>query len=736
MLAFSSELTPMETPEIQPSRRARPAFTGLAALLLAAPLAGQQGTDVAWTMDYLQVDVTDATWVLSVELTEVTGPHADLYLRRGAKPTTERYDFASTTPGTSDEAITVTATTRPPIATDVWWVGVLRPAGTNYDISWSFDPVPSLRSGFGALPYRTSDELGTTFRVWAPFAQALYVAGDFNGWNPLAGRLAAEAGGVWSLDHRNVLPGAHYEFVVDTGSELLWKNDPRAKELVSSLGPSIVVDPDAYRWTATPYTTPAWNEMVLYELHAGTFVDAPGGEPGTFRTIERQLDYLADLGVNAIELMPIHEFPGDYSWGYNPSYPFSVEQHYGGPDGLKHLIDEAHQRGIAVLLDVLYNHWGPSDMDLWRFDGWHEGDWGGIYFYNDERAVTPWGDTRPDFGRGEVRAYIRDNALSWLHEYRVDGLRWDSTSNIRMNAWGDSPEGWSLMQWINDEIDAQQGWKIQIAEDMFNAPNDWITKGTPEGGAGFDAQWDALFVHPIRNAIVGPDDDFRNMWDVRNAVAHAYNGDAFQRVIYTESHDEVANGKSRVPEEIWPGNAGSWFSKKRSTLGAALVLTSPGIPMLFQGQELLEDGFFSDDDPVDWTKAQTYSGIRALYKDLIGMRRNKGGVTRGLTGGNTNVHHVNDFEKVVAFHRWYDGGPGDDVVVVTNFRNKAWGDYRVGLPRSGFWHVRFNSDWSGYDPTFGDHPANGVTADAIPWDGMPYSASLSFGPYTALVLSQ
>jgi len=142
---------------------------------------------------------------------------------------------------------------------------------------------------------------------------------------------------------------------------------------------------------------------------------------------------------------------------------------------------------------------------------------------------------------------------------------------------------------------------------------------------------------------------------------------AMQRVIYTESHDEVVNGKSRVPEEIWPGHADRWFSRKRSTLGATMVFTAPGIPMIFQGQEFLEDGFFQDTDPLNWGRLRTFGGIHLLYRDLIRLRRNWFNHTRGLRGQHINVHHVNNAEEVIAFHRWEHGGPGDDVVVVANF---------------------------------------------------------------------
>ena len=123
--------------------------------------------------------------------------------------------------------------------------------------------------------------------------------------------------------------------------------------------------------------------------------------------------------------------------GYNPADIFAIEDNYGGPNGLRRLVDAAHSRGIAVIYDVVYNHLGPSDLDLWRFDGWSENGAGGIYFYNDWRRSTPWGDTRPDYGRGEVRQFIRDNALYWLRATSCDGLRWDATGWIR-NVWGDN----------------------------------------------------------------------------------------------------------------------------------------------------------------------------------------------------------------------------------------------------------------------------------------------------------
>lgn len=491
------------------------------------------------------------------------------------------------------------------------------------------------------------------------------------------------------------------------------------------------------RLKSPSFTTPPWNETVIYQLHIGTFNDTPGGTPGTFATALTRLDQLQALGVNTVQVLPVSEFAGDFSWGYNPADPFSVEAIYGGMNAYKNFINECHARGMGVIQDVVHNHYGPSDLDMWQFDGWNTGGKGGIYFYQDYRSSTPWGDTRPDYGRNEVRTFIRDSIMSWLQECRADGLRWDSTSNIRNTNNGvgtDIPDGWSLMQYCNNEIDANVAWKISIAEDLQN--NEWLTKTTGAGGAGFDSQWDAQFVHPIRDNIITGTDSARNMYAVRDAITHFYNGSATQRVIYTESHDEVANGKSRVPEEIWPGNAGSWASKKRSTLGAAIVMSAPGIPMIFEGQEVLENGFFADTDPVDWTKLTTYAGIQTLYRDLIRLRRNWYDTTRGLRGNNVNVHHINDANKVIAYHRWQNGGAKDDVVIVCNFGNTSYSSYNLGFPRAGTWKVRFNSDWNGYSSDFANTNSYDTTANSGAKDGMSYNANVGIGPYTVIILSQ
>jgi 1,4-alpha-glucan branching enzyme len=549
--------------------------------------------------------------------------------------------------------------------------------------------------------------------------------------------LSSEGNGWWSRDVALIQAGAQYKFAITRGATTQWKNDARARKLTNSIGNSVVYNPNGYAWQSNNFQMPAWTSIVAYEMHIGTFhVPTGAALPGTFATATAKLDHLQALGVNVLALMPTNEFAGDISWGYNPAHPFSVESSYGGPDALKAFVDAAHQRGIAVMGDVVFNHFGPQDMDLWQYDGWStSSNTGGIFFYEDANASTPWG-ARPNYGRGEVRTYIKENTMMWLDEFRLDGLRFDGTKFMRLRDYAgpEIPDGWSMLQWCNESADAQFPGKFMVAEDLGD--NAWITKTTGAGGAGFDSQWDGSFAFPVRSALEAASDSSRDMFAVRDAINKNFNGSMQQRVIYTENHDEVANGRSRVPETIWPGNAGSWFSRKRSTLGAALVMTAPGIPMIFQGQEFLEDGYFAAEDRLDWNKATTYGKVTDLYRTLIRLRRNLDGTSRGLSGAFTNVFHVNNNAKVLGFHRWQNGGAGDDVVVLTNFSNVSYPNYRVGLPRGGLWRVRFNSDSTAYSADYGNYAATDVTADNSGYDGLPFSGNFRFGPYTSVIFSQ
>lgn len=604
--------------------------------------------------------------------------------------------------------------------------------------------MPASVDGMGSIPLPNG---GVAFRVWAKFAKGVYAFGEFNNWTERATPLAPEGKGNWSADVQAARVGQKYRyFIEDKDGKPLYRTDPRALRVdpeEQGHADGYVVAPD-YFWDSGAFGMPGFQELVIYELHVASFNSAAA--LGTFDDLIGKLDYLRDLGINAIELLPVFGRFGSHSLGYNPAYPFDIESNYGSNDGFKRFIRAAHEHGIAVIMDVVYNHFGPEELDesLRRIDGWFDNGNDGIYFYADPRRMYSGYGPRPDFGRSEVRDYILDNVRLWLEQYHVDGFRFDAVTRIR-NAYdhdndpaSDIPDGWRLLQDMNAIIKDQPSAKISIAEDLKD--NAWIVK-KDGGGAGFDSQWASEFYWTVHDSVTASYDEQRNTWRVRDAIEHGYNEDAFSRVIYSESHDQVRpdRDRARLPEEISRGAADSWYAKKRSTLAAGIVLTSPGVPMLFQGQEFLTGGGWEPDIPIDWNRRSQFDGIFRLYRELIRLRRNWYDNTRGLQGHHVHVHHVNDSDKVIAYHRYDRGGPGDDVVVAANLSSKRFDSYSLGFPAPGLWWCRFNSDAATYDGSFGDFGGSHTTAaptDAGDPDHMPFRGSIGLAPYSLLVFSQ
>jgi 1,4-alpha-glucan branching enzyme len=578
----------------------------------------------------------------------------------------------------------------------------------------------SARPGWGSTPYHSGGQTGVTFRVWAPNAASVTVPGQFNNWSTTASPLVKEGtNGVWSADVRGALPGQEYKYLINGN---IWKRDPRDRKCVSTVGNSIVYDPTTFNWGGDSFTTPALEDLVIYELHIGTFYDPNplNSVPGRFTDAVNKLDYLKGLGVSAVEVMPIAEFPGDFSWGYNPADPYAVENvGYGGPDGFKTFVKACHARGIAVLLDVVHNHYGPSDLDLWNFDGWTGGgNQGGIYFYQDAGICCTTYGSRPNYTRQLARDYIQDNFRMWLDEYHVDGFRWD-TPGLMINAsgYGTVNDAITLIQTITSMIHTSYPGRIDIAEDVT--------------GLGFDSTWDGSFHGSITWQLTQGSDANRDMNAVASEVSGA--GAGLTRVVYMESHDVVGdlNMGVRLPTAIDSATPDSYWARKRSTLGAALTFTAPGVPMLFQGQEMLENRQFSDTLPVDWSKTATYTNIVQLYHDLIRLHRNLDGLTPGLKGDQCSVYKVDNVNKLLAYRRWKSGAATQDVVVIANFANAVRSNYTLSFPRAGPWYVYFNSDSTTYGSDYSNVGPAVVTAG-----GTGLTAGINIGPYSVLVLSQ
>lgn len=574
---------------------------------------------------------------------------------------------------------------------------------------------------------------GVDFSVWAPFAKnvALLLSIEFD-FKEIP--MESDGKGYWTVEDVDAEPGQSYKYKITTADgSVLEKNDPYARQLTDSdRGLSVIVARD-YEWEGAEHFESAPKEQaIIYELHIGTFHKPDASTSGTFASAIEKLDYLRDLGVTYVELMPVTSMATSHGWGYAPNYIFSVENAYGGRHGLLDFVKACHEKGIGVILDVVYNHF-YGDTDLWQYDGWNENDRGGIYFYNDERGDTPWGG-RPDYGRPEVRQFILDNVTMWLTEFKIDGLRVDSTIYMRTTK-GDNndpaqtiPDAWSLLGEMTSLAHKINPRALMIAED--NSSNAGLVTRVKDGGAGFDGQWEVGFPHVIRDSLgITTNGDQPPLQGLEYELGHSYTGDAFDKVIFSDSHDTAANGSVRINEAVTPGNAESLPARQRVLLASAISLTAPGIPMLLQGQEFMQEGAFNDWKMLEWDKTEQFSGIVLAHKHLIDLRLNKYGNTGGLLGQYTQLIHRDDANMVVAYHRKNKGGTGDDTVVVINFSSKKFDTYELYLPHAGDWRVRFNSCWKGYSVDFHETHVLNAVADK---DG---KANLPLAAWSVVILS-
>jgi maltooligosyltrehalose trehalohydrolase len=439
-----------------------------------------------------------------------------------------------------------------------------------------------------------------TFKVWAPRASvvAVLIAGASY---PMEGT----EDGWWIAQVEDAGPGTDYLFVVDSGFPI---PDPRSHFQPNGVnGPSRVVDHAAFRWTDSSWQPLPLSAAILYELHVGTFTAG-----GTFKTAIECLDHLVDVGITHVELMPVNEFSGDWGWGYDGVDLYAPYHRYGTPDDLKELVNACHARGLAVLLDVVYNHLGPVGNYLDRFAP-----------YFTDAYKTPWGTAvnLDHAGSREVRRFFADNAMMWLRDYHFDGLRLDAVHALYDRS------AIHFLEFLSSEVDALTSelgrHLVLIAESDLNDPR--IVTGRYVRGLGMDAQWSDDFHHALHTVLTGESkgyyEDFGSLEHLAKSLKRAFVYDGIysrhrdrlhgrpvvglsgHRFLgYAQNHDQVGNRAQgeRLSHLV---NVG------RQKIAAALVLMSPFVPMLFQGEEFGASTPFQyftqhDDPELSWKVSQ------------------------------------------------------------------------------------------------------------------------------------
>ncbi|GMV48493.1 MAG: alpha amylase C-terminal domain-containing protein [Nitrospira sp.] len=615
---------------------------------------------------------------------------------------------------------------------------------------------------------------GATFRVWAPQAKAVYVLGDFNRRRRNdASLLTRDGQGHWRGFVRGVKDRQRYMFyVVGEGGEGL-KRDPYARELESPFPAECIIRRTDFPWHESGYVTPPFHEFVIYQLHVGTFFtpNLPR-KGGTFLDVARKVPYLAELGVTALQLMPIQEFQTSFSLGYNGTDYFSPEMDFAVPDAeltpyvtalnrlltarglrryqakdlrgemnqLKALVDLCHLHGLAVLLDVVYNHAGGDfgDQSLYFFDRQpvEGGQRHSLYFTEKGHA----GGLVFDFEKPEVRDFLIQNAKFFLREYRVDGFRYDQVSVIDHDG---APQGWRFCQDLTDTLHAQRPQALNLAE-YWNV-NPYVVKPTPEG-AGFDTTLTDGLRLAIRDVIgnaAAPDERPLNMSGLARSLWPEGFTEPWRFVQGPENHDIVYRGRElRIARLGDPDHPRSWFARSRARVATGLSLTAPGIPMLFMGQEFLEDKQWADDfvahadlllywEGLDRGDKQMQDHLR-FTRELLALRRR----LPALRGGGVRVLHVHDANRVLAFHRWVEG-EGRDVIVAVSLANFTRVGYRIGFPVGGPWREVFNSDvYEGWVNAGVMGNGGLVTAEPQPLHGYGFSAAVVLPANSLMVFAR
>jgi 1,4-alpha-glucan branching enzyme len=563
---------------------------------------------------------------------------------------------------------------------------------------------------------------GAVFKVWSPTQTTAYVRGEFNGWG--TGNPMTRVGEFFIAHVPEAGDRQQYKYMFD-GS--IWNTDPRARALDPPDNYNAYLeDPFRYAWTTPDFKTPPLDRMVVYQLHVGTFAgrnDPLGSTPFPSRYVDvaARAGSLAELGVNAVMLNPITEFPGDYSAGYNPIIQSAPEWKYGTPDDLKAMINAFHAHGIAVLLDIVWNHVSITDNILWNYDGTQ------IYF-DSPPVDTPWG-AQADLDRDQVRDFYADSALQWLEEFHLDGFRMDATGYLNIPP--QDASGWSLMQRFNDEIDQRWVDKVAIAEQLPD--NDWVTRPTSMGGAGFDAQYHDAYTDGLRGEILEAAFGDPSMGTIRNIINGNGQYLSGARVLnYFELHDEAwpESGGQRMVVTIDPSAPhDDMWAKGRVKLAQGLTMFAPGIPAILMGTEWLEDTPFGtqSENRIDWSKKATYAPIFQYFQDIIALRT--GNISLAASSP-VLVFHLDEAGNVIAFRRSLTNA--DVFVVVANFSNDDHVGYRLGLPEDGLWEEVVNSQATRYDGNGMENPGD-IVAEAVPADGFPQSGVIDL-PQMGLLL--
>ena len=590
---------------------------------------------------------------------------------------------------------------------------------------------------------RTAGEVaGVAFAVWAPNARGVRVVGDFNHWNGEGHEMRPlGTSGVWELFVPGAGDGTHYKFEIH-GADGSWKlrADPMAFRSEAPPATASVVFTSAYAWDDADWMTArargdsAHNRpMSVYEVHLGSW-----RRGRSYRELADELTaYVVETGFTHIELLPVAEHPYGGSWGYQVTSYFAPTARFGSPDDFRYLVDRLHQAGIGVIVDWVPGHFPRDDWALARFDG------SPLYEHADPRRgeQPDWGTYVFDFGRHEVRNFLVANALYWLEEFHVDGLRVDAVASMLYldysrpegqwtpNVYGgrENLEAISFLQEVNATAYRRVPGVVTIAEESTAWPG--VTKPTHLGGLGFGLKWNMGWMSDSLGYM--SHDPIHRQYhhhQMTFSLMYAYS----ENFLLPLSHDEVVHGKGSLLRKM-PGDRWQQLANLRAFL--ALTWAHPGKQLLFMGGEFGQESEWAESRELDWwlLEHSDHAGVQRLVADLNRVYRASPALwSQDADPPGFEWIDANDAAgNVFSFLRW--GSDGSVIACVANFSAMPHEGYRLGLPLAGRWAEIVNTDAGDYGGS-GVGNLGGIETKDVAWHGRPASVALRLPPLGTLWL--
>jgi 1,4-alpha-glucan branching enzyme len=624
------------------------------------------------------------------------------------------------------------------------------PLLTDYDLYLSGEGTHYLKyEKLGAHVREVEGVKGVAFGVWAPNAKRVSVVGDFNRWdgrvNPMRSRGAS---GIWELFVPGLDEGSLYKFEILSreGNHLGLKSDPYA--FAGELRPntaSIVCNIDRYNWQDSAWlearASRDWlhSPMSIYEVHIGSW--RRRAEEGhrwlTYRELAGELiPYVKAMGFTHIELLPIMEHPFDASWGYQTVGYYGVTSRFGTPSDFMFFVDRCHQEGLGVILDWTPAHFPRDAHGLAFFDGTH------LYEHADPRRGEhpDWGTLVFNYGRNEVQNFLLSNALFWIDKYHIDGLRVDAVASMlyldysrRAGEWipnalggRENLEAIAFIKRLNEVLHTRHPGALTIAEESTAWPA--VSRPVYIGGLGFDLKWNMGWMNDtLRYMEIDPLFRQHHHGELTFSLLYAFH----ENFILPLSHDEVVHGKRSLLEKM-PGDDWQKFANLRLLFG--YMFAHPGKKLNFMGSELGQRSEFWEASAVDWSleRAPWHLGIQRLMADLNRLHRTERALYEvDFEWSGFEWIDANDAASSVLTFLRRAKNRDDFVIAVCNFTPVAREEYRVGVPRPGFYREILNTDSQYYEGTnIGN--AGGVQAEPIPWNDRPYSIKLRLPALSAM----